>query len=143
VAALAVVGFGVASYLTMYQIGVVRSVWDPFFGSGSERVLTSSVSRALPVPDAALGAIAYLLEAIAELSGGRDRWYRQSWNVFVAGLLAAGLAVAGIVLVLTQAVFVRAFCTLCLGSAVISFAIAALVAEEVRATIASLRAPST
>jgi hypothetical protein len=43
---------------------VFTRVWEPFFGEGSRVILTSSVSRLLPVPDAALGAFGYLLDAV-------------------------------------------------------------------------------
>jgi hypothetical protein len=35
----------------------IGDVWEPFFGNGSRLILTSGVSRILPVPDAALGAL--------------------------------------------------------------------------------------
>ena len=64
------VGLCVASYLTLYQIGVFARVWDPFFGGGSSEVL-----RLLePLPDAALGVLAYLAEIVLSLIGGEDRW---------------------------------------------------------------------
>ncbi|HZI72549.1 MAG TPA: vitamin K epoxide reductase family protein, partial [Gemmatimonadales bacterium] len=63
--ALAVVGGVIATYLALYQTGVVNSVWDPFFGSGSQTILKSSVSRILPIPDAALGALGYVLDAVS------------------------------------------------------------------------------
>ncbi len=48
-------GLVVATVLTLFQVGVLHSVWEPLFGTGSRRVLTSPVSEALPVPDASLG----------------------------------------------------------------------------------------
>jgi uncharacterized membrane protein len=139
VAAPALAGAAIASYLALYRVGITGSVWDPFFGTGSERVLTSSLSRALPVPDAALGAAAYLLEVVAELSGGSDRWYRQSWTVLLVGVVSTALAATGVVLIVSQPVLTGTFCTLCLASAAISFAIAALVFEEVKASVAGFR----
>ena len=71
---LALVGCAVSAYLTLYQWHVAASVWDPLFGSvSSEAVLSSSVSRALPLPDATLGALAYLVEAMVTSLGGSDR----------------------------------------------------------------------
>ena len=61
---LALVGFGIATYLALYQWGIVSTVWDPIFGHGSAIILNSSVSRLLPVPDAALGALSYLVDAV-------------------------------------------------------------------------------
>jgi len=141
VAGLAIAGCLIASYLTLYQLHVLTSVWDPLFGDGSERVLTSSLSRALPVPDAALGAVAYLVEAVLELSGRRDRWYSQPWLVFAVAVVAAGLGLSAIALVISQPILAGTFCMLCLASAVLSLTVAALVAPEVRAAAAAYRAP--
>ena len=46
---LALVGFFIALYLGLYQVGLFSAVWDPFFGDGSEKVLTSFISEAFPV----------------------------------------------------------------------------------------------
>lgn len=51
---LALLGVAIAGYLALYQLGIIADVFDPFFGDGSRRVLTSDISRVLPVPDAAL-----------------------------------------------------------------------------------------
>jgi hypothetical protein len=50
IAALAAGGFAVASYLALYQYGVVGAVWEPFFGDGSARRAASSL---VPVADPA------------------------------------------------------------------------------------------
>ena len=73
IVALALAGFGIATYLALYQWGVLARVWEPFFGDGSRVILNSSVSHLLPVPDAALGAIGYLLDAATGVIGGRQR----------------------------------------------------------------------
>lgn len=69
IAALAFVGFGVAGYLTLYQLRVLSRVWDPFFLSASPKVL----SLLEPLPDAALGALAYGTEVVLSFVGGKDR----------------------------------------------------------------------
>ena len=137
---LSLAGLAVATTLTLFQADVLGSVWEPFFGDGSRQVLTSSVSQALPVPDASLGAVAYLLEAVLESIGGNRRAHDKPWIVVAAGLVAAGLALAALGLVAIQALVVGAFCTLCLTSAAISLVVAALVAPEVRVAIDVLRA---
>ena len=70
---LALVGFGISIYLALYQWDVFGSVWEPFFGNGSRTILNSSVSEALPFPDAAFGAFTYLLDAAALLVGSKRR----------------------------------------------------------------------
>ncbi len=129
-AGLAAVGFVVAGYLALYQWGVFATVWEPFFGRGSERVLNSWVSRLLPVPDAAVGALAYLAEAVAALAGGRDRWRTRPWTVLVYGGLAGLLGLAAVALVICQPVLFQAWCTLCLTSAAVSIALAAWAVDE-------------
>ena len=74
VLALALTGFGIASYLGLYQLGVVSVVWEPLFQEGSIRILKeSSIAHFLPIPDAVLGAVVYLLDAAAGVAGGRVR----------------------------------------------------------------------
>src|SRR5688572_21641024 len=72
---LAVLGFAIAGYLALFQLRVIPDVWEPFFGGGSEAILTSWVSKLLhPMPDAGLGALSYLLDAVAGIIGGTKRW---------------------------------------------------------------------
>lgn len=123
---LALVGCGVATVLTLFQVAVLDSVWEPFFGDGSRRVLTSALSRALPVPDAALGAVAYLAEAVLTALGRPDR----PKVVLAAAAVAAGLGLAALGLIAAQVFLVGAFCTLCLVSAALSLTIAGLVLPE-------------
>ncbi|HVQ73973.1 MAG TPA: vitamin K epoxide reductase family protein [Candidatus Binatia bacterium] len=78
--ALALVGASIAGYLAGYQLRLVSSVWEPFFGDGSRVILNSSVSRVLPIPDAALGVFGYLLDAVTGAIGGRARSAATSWR---------------------------------------------------------------
>ncbi len=122
VVTLALVGCAVSTYLTLYQWHVIGGVWDPLFGaSSSETVLTSFVSRYLPLPDATLGALAYLVEAIVAAVGGTDRSRTTPWLVVVYGLVLVGLGLTSLTLVLIQIFLIHALCTLCLCSAAISF----------------------
>jgi uncharacterized membrane protein len=133
---LAAVGCLVAINLAAYELHLTPAVWDPLFGSASsERVLTSPLSHLLPVPDAALGALAYLVEVVLTALGGTERWRQQPLLVLVFGIVVAALAATGVVLILDQLVLVHAFCTLCLSSAVISFINAALARDEVLASL--------
>ena len=130
----ALVGCAISTYLALFQLGIITEVWEPFFGNGSRLILKeSTVARLLPVPDAALGALVYLAEAAAECTGGRQRFRTSPAAVFVTGALAGGLALAAVVLIGCQVLWFRAYCTLCLTSAVCSLLIAGLVLPEVRA----------
>lgn len=136
---LALVGAAIATYLTLYQLEVVTTVWEPFFGRGSERVLNSSVSRLLPVPDAALGAAGYLADAITGVIGGTERWRTMPWLVVLFGLAVGPLGAASIVLVVLQPVLFDSFCTLCLASAVTSVVMIGPAMDEVLASLQVLR----
>jgi uncharacterized membrane protein len=137
--ALAIVGCAIAGYLCLYQLGITASVWDPIFGASSEKIITSGVSRARPVPDALLGAFAYLLDAILGALGGRERWRTSPWLVLLFGLVVLGLVVAGLALTAAQVCVFHDGCTLCLCSAAISLTTGALSREEVSAALSYLR----
>lgn len=136
---LALVGFGIASYLALFQLNVVPIVWDPFFGDGSVRILKSSVSRLLPIPDAALGALGYLVDAGAGIIGGSARWRTMPWIVLVFGFAVGPLGVVSVALVILQPVVFGAWCTLCLTSAAISVALIGPAMDEVLAALQHLR----
>ncbi|WP_432994484.1 vitamin K epoxide reductase family protein [Dactylosporangium sp. CA-233914] len=139
VVVLAFCGLVVSLQLAFFQYRLVPSVWEPWFGDGSVRVLDSAFSRSLPVRDAAVGAAAYLAELVLELSGGVTRWRRRPWLVLLLGLLAAAMAVAALGLVALQAFAIMAFCTLCLVSAAISLSVPLFVVDEVAATWRQVR----
>jgi uncharacterized membrane protein len=124
VIALAVVGIGVASHLAAYQLAWTSTVWDPLFGSGSsDAVLHSRLSDALPVSDAAVGAIAYALEAIlATVLAIRPS--RRTGLVYA--LLLAGSGGTAVLLVGAQLAVIHHLCSLCLLSAALSILVAVL-----------------
>ena len=129
---LALLGAGLATYLALYQWRLTSAVWDPLFGStNAERVLESPLSRLLPVPDATLGALGYLVEAVLASVGGEDRWRTLPALVLVYGAVLGALALVSLGLVLTQVLLVHAFCSLCLCSAGISCINAWLGRQEV------------
>jgi hypothetical protein len=110
----------VACYLALYQWGVFSDVWEPFFGDGSKAILHSRVSTLLPIPDAALGALGYLLDLVTGLIGGTSRWRTMPWIVIIFGIAVGPLGAVSITLVILQPVLFGNWCTLCLASAVIS-----------------------
>lgn len=44
---IAFIGFQIALYLGLYQLGIIPTVWEPFFGYGSEKVLNSRIRNIL------------------------------------------------------------------------------------------------
>lgn len=142
IVALALVGFGVASYLALYQWGFFETVWEPFFGDGSRVILNSRVSRILPVPDAALGALAYLVDAVTGAVGGRERWRKMPWIVILFGLAIGPLGAISILLVILQPVMFDSWCTFCLASAAISISMIWPAMDELLASLQHIKRES-
>ncbi len=126
-AALAGIGFLVALYLTLYQWRAWENVWDPFFDSRTVLDLTS------PVPDALAGVLAYATEIALLALGGRDRWRSLPWACLALGGVLTTGAVVSIALIVIQPTVAGAWCTLCLVSAGVSFALFGLGIGEARA----------
>jgi uncharacterized membrane protein len=136
---IAFIGFQIALYLGLFQLNIVSNVWDPFFGDGSERVLKSSISKALPVPDAILGAFSYLLDAVTGIVGGTNRWRTKPWIVVLFGIATGPLGLTSVLLVILQPVVVGAWCTLCLVTAVISIVMISPAMDELLASLQYLQ----
>jgi uncharacterized membrane protein len=132
---LAGVAFLIATYLALYQWRLVPGVWDPVFGLQSAHVLDSAVSermrRWFRVPDAALGAIAYLGDLLFGLAGSTRRWQDRPWLVILFGIDVIPLGIVSAVLVVLQGTAVGAWCLLCIVTAVISLLLVALAYDEV------------
>jgi uncharacterized membrane protein len=135
---LAGLGFAIATSLALYQYGVVPTVWEPFFGDGSRTILNSWVSKLLPVSDAALGAFAYLLDAVTGVVGGRSRWRTRPWIVLTFGAFVGPLGAVSVLLVILQPVLFHAWCTLCLATAVVSVLMIGPAMDEVLASLQHL-----
>jgi hypothetical protein len=133
--ALAFVGVFISRYLAAYQLGYIDRVWDPFFIDGTRQVLESEVSRAWPVSDAGLGAVAYMIEALSGFMGDVRRWRTMPWMVAMFGFLVVPLGVTSIVLVILQPLMVGTWCTLCLITAVAMLLLIPLAVDEVAAML--------
>jgi hypothetical protein len=115
--ALALAGFFISRYLAAHQLGYIPHAWDPFFGDGTDKVTGSSISKAFPISDAGFGSVAYILEVLIGFMGDRARWRTAPWIVVMFACLVLPLGVTSIVLVITQPIFVGAWCGLCLVAA--------------------------
>lgn len=133
------IGFLIALYLGLYQLRIIPAVWEPFFGNGSERVLNSSISRALPVPDGLLGAFSYLLDVVTGVIGKTDRWRSKPWIVVLFGIAVGPLGLVSVMLVIFQPVIVGAWCTLCIVTAIISVVMISPAMDEVLASLQYLK----
>jgi hypothetical protein len=136
---VALIGFVISGYLALYQWGLLAAVWEPFFGSGSEVVLHSALSQLLPIPDAALGAFAYAVDAVAGAVGGTRRWRTMPWIVVLFGLAVGPLGLVSVLLVMAQPLLLNAWCTLCLVSAAISIVMIGPAMDEVLASLQFLK----
>lgn len=132
---LAMIAFFIASYMALYQWRLIGSVWDPIFGSQSRDVLDSDVSHRMRhwmvIPDAALGAFAYLGDAVLGLAGSTRRWQYRPWIVILFGLDVIPLGVVSAVLVFLQGAVVGAWCFLCIVTAVMSLLLVYMAYDEV------------
>ena len=131
---LAMIGFFLSRYMAAFQLGHIVYPWDPFFGDSTRLVLTSDISKAFPVSDAGLGALSYLMDALAGLIGGRRRWRTMPWMVVLFGLFIIPPGVTSIVLVILQPVSIGAWCTLCLVASVAMLLMVSPALDEVIAT---------
>ena len=120
---LAFVGLFISRYLAAYQLEHIDSVWEPFFAgtqprkNGTEDIITSSVSRAWPVPDAGLGAMTYMLEILTGLIGSARRWRTMPWLVMLFGIMIVPLGAISIFFIIIQPIVIGTWCTLCLIAA--------------------------
>lgn len=143
IAILAMVGFAIAAYMALYQWRLVGSAWDPVFGSQTEGVLDSDVSETMRhwmgMPDAALGALAYLGDAIFGLAGSTRRWQYRPWMVILFGIDVIPLGIVSAVLVVMQGAVVGQWCFLCLVTATISLLLVYWAYDEVWSSLLYLR----
>lgn len=132
---LAAVAMIISVYLGYFQWGLIDSVWDPFFGEQTIMVIDSDVShkmyKYIGVPDAILGAYAYLGDAIFGIAGGVRRWQYKPWIVILFGIDVIPLGIVSIILVCIQGLVLGAWCTLCLVTAVISLILIIWAYDEV------------
>ena len=72
--------------------------------------LTSDVSRSFPIPDAGLGAVAYMVEFLMGFIGDKRRWRTMPWMVTFFGILVVPLGVVSVTLIILQPLAVGARC---------------------------------
>lgn len=118
IAAMGLIGLIIARMLTAYQLGHVDYAWEPFFAgdpadprNGTEEIITSAVSKAWPIPDAGLGAVAYMLEILMAVMGTRERWRTMPWMVTFFGILVIPLGVVSIYFIIIQPIMIGTWST--------------------------------
>src|SRR5690606_11743658 len=78
------------------------------------------MKRWMRIPDASLGAFAYLGDAVFGLAGSTRRWQTRPWLVTIFGIDVIPLGIVSVILVILQGTVVGEWCFLCLVTAVIS-----------------------
>jgi len=114
IAALGFFGLLISRYLTAYQLGHLDDAWDPFFGAGTETIITSDTSKAWPLADAGVGAVAYMMEVLMAVMGDKRRWRTMPWMVLGFGVLVVPLGGVSIFFIIIQPIVIGTWCTLCL-----------------------------
>ncbi|WP_144973324.1 vitamin K epoxide reductase family protein [Bremerella volcania] len=129
----------IAAHLAAFQWGLINYVWDPIFGEQSANVIGSEIAKKMDrwvgVPDAALGAIAYLGDAIFGLAGSTRRWYERPWIVILFGIDVIPLGIVSVILVMVQTFVLGQWCFLCLITATVSLALIYLAYDEVYSSL--------
>ncbi|MEO6906001.1 MAG: vitamin K epoxide reductase family protein [Ginsengibacter sp.] len=132
---LAAIGFLIALYLGLYQLHIFQTVWEPFFGNGTDAVVKSSFSRSLPIPDGLIGAFGYLCDIVLVSIGDSTRWKTKPWAVILYSILVGIMGLVSILLLILQPVVLHAWCTLCLVSAVLSLSMVIPAMQELSASL--------
>jgi len=127
--------FFMSRYMSAFQLDHITSAWDPFFGNGTIKVLTSTVSQSFPISDAGLGTFVYLIEILSGFMGDTRRWRTMPWMVAIFGIAVVPLGIVSVVLVISQPVLVGAWCTFCLLSAFLMLIMVTLSLDEVIAML--------
>ena len=139
IAIVALVATVIALYLGLYQWGVIDTVWEPIFDDGTIKVLTSDVSHTftswIRIPDAILGAVAYLSDVVFALGGSERRWQDRPWLVVVFGIDVIPLGLVSFTLIILQGIAVKYWCFLCLVTAIISLILIILAYDEVLSSL--------
>jgi hypothetical protein len=143
IALVALPAFFLALWMGLYQWRLVGWVWDPFFGDQTHRVLDSNVSHQMRkwmiIPDAILGAAAYLGDIVFALAGSTRRWQYRPWLVVLFGIDVIPLGIVSAVLVVLQGTVVGAWCTMCLITAAISILLIFFAYDEVWSCLVFLK----
>ncbi|MBS0653219.1 MAG: vitamin K epoxide reductase family protein [Verrucomicrobia bacterium] len=136
---LAMLCWTFSRYLASYQLGYINEMWDPIFGNGSLRVITSKIANDFPVSDAGLGAFVYTMEFLLGWHGGSRRWHTMPWLVFSFGILVVPVGLVSIVLIILQPVAVGAWCSWCLAAAACMLTMILLSGSEIIAAISFIK----
>lgn len=147
---MALSGVYISRYLAGYQLGHIPTVWEPFFAgspddprNGTEEIIMSSVAKAWPVSDAAVGAYTYLLEILTGIVGSRARWRTMPWLVILFGMMIAPLGVTSIFFIIIQPVIIGTWSTIAMFGAALILIQIPYSLDEIIATMQFIRRRAT
>jgi hypothetical protein len=129
-----------ARYMAAYQLGYITKIWDPIFVDGTQKVVTSPLSKSFPLSDAGLGALVYTFEVLMGFKGSTRRWYTMPWLVFLFGIMVVPAGFVSILLIMLQPLLVGYWCSWCLFTAICMLIMIALTLDEVVAVCQYLAA---
>ncbi len=131
--------FAFARYMAAFQLGLIDTMWDPVFVDGTQKVITSAISKSFPVSDAGMGAFAYVIEFLMTCHGGISRWHTHPWFVLLFGFVVIPVGIVSMILIALQPLAVGAWCFWCLATAFCMLLMAYFAFDEVLAAIKTLR----
>lgn len=119
VAATALVGVFVATYLLLYKLGVVGTLACGV-GGGCEIVQASRYAYFLGVPVAAWGLGGYLAILAVAMAGAQPRFAEERWVSLALLVLTGAAFVFSLYLSALEEWVIRAWCRWCIASAIIA-----------------------
>ncbi len=139
IAALAFFGWMVTRYMAAYQLGFIHTIYDPIFPNGTLNVVTSTISKSIPISDAGLGAVGFSLVMLMACMGDSQRWRTMPWLVIFFGILVFVLGSVSILYVLCQPLVIGSWCAWCLATTIIMLGMILLAIDEVWAALHYIR----
>jgi uncharacterized membrane protein len=132
VAGLAAGGVIDSAYLLLYQLGRIRRLVCPIFGSGCEKVAGSQIAFPAGIPDAIFGVAGYTAAGIT--AAAIPKTSGETKKTLAKLVIGGSIVAVGVSAYLTyaQRTKTHAWCFWCLTSAAISTAIASLAIPSAR-----------
>ena len=131
VAAVALIGVFVATYLLLYKLGLIGTLVCGI-GGGCETVQASRFAYFLGIPVAAWGVAGYLGILLVALAGTNPRFAGERWVSWGLLILTGVAFVFSLYLSALEEWVIRAWCRWCIVSAVLASAAFLLALPEIR-----------
>lgn len=131
VAALALIGVFVSTYLLLYKLGYIGTIACGV-GGGCETVQASAYAMLFGVPIAAWGVAGYTAILLVALAGTQPAFADARWVSAALLLLTGGAFLFSIYLSALEEWVIRAWCRWCIASAVIATGAFLLALPEAR-----------